>query len=106
MAQLQTRLLALLQLAVRLPCPPAVGLGVRHMCRCGKLVLVDLAGSERLNSTGNSGQRESLKETGAINKSLFTLGQVRSLQASRHATHGTSTAAGAVQGVRFCWCSC
>lgn len=46
--------------------------------RCGKLVLVDLAGSERLNSTGNSGQRESLKETGAINKSLFTLGQVRS----------------------------
>jgi hypothetical protein len=48
--------------------------------RCGKLVLVDLAGSERLNSTGNSGQRESLKETGAINKSLFTLGQVTPLQ--------------------------
>jgi hypothetical protein len=45
-------------------------------CRCGKLVLVDLAGSERLNSTGSNGARESLKETGAINKSLFTLGQV------------------------------
>jgi hypothetical protein len=50
--------------------------------RCGKLVLVDLAGSERLNSTGNSGQRESLKETGAINKSLFTLGQVRSVDSA------------------------
>lgn len=44
-------------------------------CRCGKLVLVDLAGSERLDSTGNCG--EAVKETGAINKSLFTLGQVR-----------------------------
>lgn len=43
----------------------------------GKLVLVDLAGSERLNSTGNTGARDSLKETGAINKSLFILGQVR-----------------------------
>lgn len=96
---MQTCLLALLQL---FDCPPAVGLGV-HVCRCGKLVLVDLAGSERLNSTGNSGQRESLKETGAINKSLFTLGQVRSLQAG-HAFCGT--AAGAVRGARLCWCSC
>jgi hypothetical protein len=56
------------------------------MCRCGKLVLVDLAGSERLNSTGNSGQRESLKETGAINKSLFTLGQVRPTEPSEGLT--------------------
>jgi hypothetical protein len=39
-------------------------------------VLVDLAGSERLNSTGNTGEA-ALKETGAINRSLFTLGQVR-----------------------------
>jgi hypothetical protein len=54
---------------------------VLFVCRCGKLVLVDLAGSERLNSTGNSDVRESLKETGAINKSLFTLGQVRAAAA-------------------------
>eukprot|EP00879_Flechtneria_rotunda_P029460 GHRR01031868.1.p1 GENE.GHRR01031868.1~~GHRR01031868.1.p1 ORF type:complete len:418 (+),score=140.33 GHRR01031868.1:1406-2659(+) len=46
--------------------------GVR---RLGKLVLVDLAGSERLKDTGNSA-REAIRETGAINKSLFTLGQV------------------------------
>jgi len=45
--------------------------------RLGKLVLVDLAGSERLRDSGvSSGDREALKETGHINKSLFTLGQV------------------------------
>lgn len=43
--------------------------------RCGKLVLVDLAGSERLCNTGNTGDA-ALRETGAINRSLFTLGQV------------------------------
>lgn len=41
----------------------------------GKLVLVDLAGSERLKDTGNS-EKEALRETGHINRSLFTLGQV------------------------------
>ncbi|WIA18923.1 hypothetical protein OEZ85_003594 [Tetradesmus obliquus] len=46
--------------------------GVR---RVGKLVLVDLAGSERLRDTGSSA-REAVRETGHINKSLFTLGQV------------------------------
>jgi len=46
-------------------------------CRSGKLVLVDLAGSERLKDTGNNG-KEAVRETGSINKSLFTLGQVRS----------------------------
>lgn len=46
--------------------------GVR---RVGRLVLVDLAGSERLRQTGSS-EREALRETGHINKSLFTLGQV------------------------------
>jgi hypothetical protein len=76
----------------------ARGRGVR---RCGKLVLVDLAGSERLRETGSGGGytaggggggggggfgggaggapgggRDALRETGAINKSLFTLGQV------------------------------
>jgi hypothetical protein len=46
-------------------------------CRSGKLVLVDLAGSERLKDTGNNA-KEAVRETGSINKSLFTLGQVRS----------------------------
>jgi len=40
----------------------------------GKLAFVDLAGSERLKSSGSSG--EMTKETGQINKSLFTLGKV------------------------------
>jgi hypothetical protein len=38
-------------------------------------VLVDLAGSERLKQTRHDG-REALREAGAINRSLFTLGQV------------------------------
>lgn len=49
---------------------------ISHRHRFGKLVLADLAGSERLSSTGNTGAREAVKETGAINRSLFTLGQV------------------------------
>ena len=36
---------------------------------------MDLAGSERLKDTGNT-QREAVRETGAINKSLVVLGQV------------------------------
>lgn len=52
--------------------------------RYGKLVLVDLAGSERLRETGNSA-REAVRETGAINKSLFTLGQVLASLAARSA---------------------
>ena len=47
----------------------------RRMKRYGKLVLVDLAGSERLKASGSSGSA-AVTETGAINKSLFTLGQV------------------------------
>ena len=43
---------------------------VRH----GKIVFVDLAGSERLSQTKSEGV--SLKETGNINRSLFTLGKV------------------------------
>ncbi|KAF8064573.1 DA1 [Scenedesmus sp. PABB004] len=46
--------------------------GVR---RTGRLVLVDLAGSERLKESGSTA-REAVRETGAINRSLFTLGQV------------------------------
>ena len=38
----------------------------------GKICFVDLAGSERVMESRTSG--ESLKETGHINKSLFTLG--------------------------------
>ncbi|XP_069044491.1 kinesin-like protein KIF22 [Lepisosteus oculatus] len=40
----------------------------------GKLYLVDLAGSEDNRRTGNAGLR--LKESGAINRSLFTLSKV------------------------------
>lgn len=40
------------------------------------MALVDLAGSERLKDTGNT-EKGAVRETGAINKSLFTLGQVR-----------------------------
>ena len=40
----------------------------------GKMSFVDLAGSERLKETKSKG--EMLKETGNINKSLFTLGKV------------------------------
>jgi hypothetical protein len=41
-----------------------------------------LAGSERLRETGNTA-REAVRETGAINKSLFTLGQVLASLAAR-----------------------
>lgn len=47
----------------------------------GKLVFVDLAGSERLKESKSKG--EMLKETGNINKSLFTLGKVISALASK-----------------------
>ncbi|XP_050410651.1 kinesin-like protein KIF22 isoform X2 [Patella vulgata] len=40
----------------------------------GKIYLIDLAGSEDNRRTGNQGIR--LKESGAINKSLFVLGEV------------------------------
>jgi hypothetical protein len=53
----------------------------RRMKRYGKLVLVDLAGSERLKESGSSGTGAA--ETGAINKSLFTLGQVLHALSSR-----------------------
>eukprot|EP00198_Chlamydomonas_reinhardtii_P013405 XP_001702742.1 predicted protein [Chlamydomonas reinhardtii] len=50
--------------------------------RYGKLALVDLAGSERLKDTGNT-EKGAVRETGAINKSLFTLGQVLSALSAR-----------------------
>jgi kinesin family protein 12 len=40
----------------------------------GKISFVDLAGSERLKESKSQG--EMIKETGNINKSLFTLGKV------------------------------
>ena len=42
--------------------------------RYGKISFVDLAGSERLKESKSQG--EMIKETGNINKSLFTLGKV------------------------------
>ncbi|CAL8306088.1 unnamed protein product [Boreogadus saida] len=45
-----------------------------HRQKTGKLYLVDLAGSEDNRRTGNQGLR--LKESGAINLSLFTLSKV------------------------------
>jgi len=45
--------------------------------RCeGSLNLVDLAGSERLEKSGVSGDKERLRETQSINKSLSALGDV------------------------------
>lgn len=44
------------------------------MKRYGKLSFVDLAGSERLKESKAKG--EMIKETGNINRSLFTLGKV------------------------------
>ena len=46
----------------------------------GKVSFVDLAGSERLKESKSVG--EMLKETGQINKSLFTLGKVISMLSS------------------------
>eukprot|EP00919_Chromeraceae_sp_WS-2016_P032903 GHVR01077733.1.p1 GENE.GHVR01077733.1~~GHVR01077733.1.p1 ORF type:complete len:133 (+),score=0.90 GHVR01077733.1:701-1099(+) len=42
--------------------------------RYGKISFVDLAGSERLKESRSQG--DMIKETGNINKSLFTLGKV------------------------------
>jgi kinesin family member C1 len=42
----------------------------------GCLNLVDLAGSERLNASGAAGDRDRLRETQNINKSLSALGDV------------------------------
>ena len=55
------------------------GAGTRPVTRRSKLLFVDLAGSERLKQTGVTGAIRGgamLKETGSINKSLFTLGTV------------------------------
>jgi kinesin family member 12 len=46
----------------------------------GKISFVDLAGSERLKESKSQG--EMIKETGQINKSLFTLGKVISMLSS------------------------
>jgi len=54
--------------------------------RYGKLVFVDLAGSERLKESKSQG--DMVKETGNINKSLFTLGKVISaLGSKKQVTH-------------------
>lgn len=48
----------------------------------GKISFVDLAGSERLKESMSEGQM--VKETGNINKSLFTLGKVISMLSSKN----------------------
>jgi hypothetical protein len=51
----------------------------------GKIAFVDLAGSERLKESKSQG--EMIKETGNINKSLFTLGKViKGLTDKKHKT--------------------
>lgn len=50
--------------------------------RYGKISFVDLAGSERLKQSKSEGI-QMVKETGSINKSLFTLGHVISLLAQQ-----------------------
>lgn len=42
----------------------------------GSLNLVDLAGSERLNASGTAADKDRLKETQSINRSLSALGDV------------------------------
>ncbi|KAM3136802.1 hypothetical protein pb186bvf_011061 [Paramecium bursaria] len=51
-----------------------VNVGGQVMKRYGKFSFVDLAGSERLKESKSQG--DMVKETGNINKSLFTLGKV------------------------------
>ena len=60
--------------------------------RYGKVVFVDLAGSERLKATKSEGV--TLTETGAINKSLFTLGKVISTLSVASKRGGSSTGSG------------
>lgn len=55
---------------------PGSGEGTGERCE-GSLNLVDLAGSERLNvSFANGADKERVKETQSINKSLSALGDV------------------------------
>ncbi|GBF99065.1 kinesin [Raphidocelis subcapitata] len=88
------------------------GFGGRGVRRAGRLVLVDLAGSERLKDTGSDGgsgggggggggggavagdRLAALRETGAINRSLFTLGQVLAALSLRNGRHGAPAGPG------------
>jgi len=54
--------------------------------RYGKISFVDLAGSEKLKESMSEGIM--MKETGQINKSLFTLGKVISMLASKEKLNG------------------
>lgn len=54
----------------------------------GSLNLVDLAGSERLNSSGAASDKDRLRETQAINKSLSALGDVIAALGEKAAAKG------------------
>jgi kinesin family protein C1 len=75
----------------------------------GSLNLVDLAGSERLNASGAGSDRERLKETQSINKSLSALGDVIAALGERekgekHIPYRNSKVRGKDFGLwRGCW---
>eukprot|EP00218_Dolichomastix_sp_CCMP3274_P015175 CAMPEP_0170148718 /NCGR_PEP_ID=MMETSP0033_2-20121228/40118_1 /TAXON_ID=195969 /ORGANISM="Dolichomastix tenuilepis, Strain CCMP3274" /LENGTH=213 /DNA_ID=CAMNT_0010385623 /DNA_START=101 /DNA_END=739 /DNA_ORIENTATION=+ len=56
----------------------------------GKVSFVDLAGSERLKASKSSGE-VAVKETGNINRSLFTLGKVIALLGDARTASGAAT---------------
>lgn len=70
----------------------------------GSLNLVDLAGSERLNSSGAGSNKDRLKETQSINKSLSSLADViaalgeKGEKADKHIPYRNSKVSFEVQG--------
>jgi len=65
----------------------------------GKISFVDLAGSERLKESKSQG--EMVKETGQINKSLFTLGKVISMLSSTDKKGPLPTAANKLEQSKY-----
>ncbi|KAG6332091.1 hypothetical protein ID866_7001 [Astraeus odoratus] len=68
------------------------GFNVHTGARCeGCLNLVDLAGSERLNASGAAGDKDRLRETQNINRSLSALGDVIAALGERSAEKGSGS---------------
>lgn len=66
------------------------GQNVHTGAQCeGCLNLVDLAGSERLNASGAAGDKDRLRETQNINRSLSALGDVIAALGEKGAEKGT-----------------